>query len=149
MIEEPPSPQKLALIRRFLIANGTQAEIDTGSFLQRYALPGSTLSSVAAEASGEITFGQMFKLPMDALLEAYEAHRATWQDEYERHVNWEFREDELSLIVGFLESSAGEHFLEGRWRMGAYVGTNTEHLLEQIVADAETALRSNRSSPAH
>jgi hypothetical protein len=148
MIEEPASPEKLALIRRFLVANGTQSEIDNGSFLQRFALPGSALSSVAAEALGEITYGQAFELPMNALLAAFQIYRATWQEEYESHVNWEFSEDELLLIVGFLESSAGEHFLEGRWRMGAYVGTNTEHLLERILADAEAALRSKGSSPA-
>jgi hypothetical protein len=144
MVEGPPSPAKLALIRRFLIANGPQAEIDSGNFLQRLALPGSPLSKAAAEGPGEITFGQAFELPWNALLKAYEKHRGTWQDEYERHVNWEFDEEELSLIVGFLESPAGEHFLEGRWRMGAYVGTNTEELLEQIIAEAEATLRKSR-----
>jgi hypothetical protein len=141
MVEESPSPSKLALIRRFLIANGTQVEIDSGGFLQRFALPGSPLAMVAAGASGEITFQQSFELPMKALLAAYGQHRSTWQAEYERHVNWEFEEQELSLIVSFLESVTGQHFLEGRWRMGAYVGTNTEDLIEQIVADAEVALR--------
>jgi hypothetical protein len=140
MIEEPASATKLALIRRFLIANGNQAEIDSGSFLQRFALPGSALSVAAASTSGEITFRQAFELPMNALREAYEKHRATWQEEYETHINWEFTEDELSAIVDFLESPIGEHFLEGRWRMGAYIGTNTEHLIEQIIADAQTAL---------
>lgn len=141
MVEESPSPSKLALIRRFLIANDTQAEIDSGDFLQRFALPGTPLAMVAAGASGEITFQQSFELPMKALLAAYGQHRSTWQEEYERHVNWEFQEQELSLIVSFLESTTGQHFLEGRWRMGAYVGTNTENLVEQIVADAEVALR--------
>lgn len=138
---ELPSPSKLALIRRFLIANGTQNEIDSGSFLQGFALPGSPLAMVAAGASGEITFRQSFELPMKALMAAYEKHRSTWQEEYERHVNWEFEEEELSLIVSFLESTTGQHFLEGRWRIRAYIGTNTEDLIEQIIADAEVALR--------
>jgi len=141
MVAEPASPSKLALIRRFLIANGTQAEIDAGSFLQRFAMPGSPLSMVAASIPGEITFAQAFDLPMKALLAAYEQHRHVWQEEYETHVNWEFDEQELSVIVAFLEGTAGQHFLEGRWRMGAYVGTNTEDLVEQIVADAEAVLR--------
>ncbi len=72
---------------------------------------------------------------------AYDKHRHTWQDEYETHVNWEFEEEELSLIVAFLESAVGQHFLEGRWRMGAYVGSNTEDLVEQVLADAEAVLR--------
>jgi hypothetical protein len=147
MIEEPPSAAKLELIRRFLIANGTQGEIDTGSFLQQFALPGSPLCMAAAAGSPAITLREAFVLPMSALLGAYEQHRATWQSEYERHVNWEFGEEELSVIVRFLESPAGEHFLEGRWRMGAYVGTNTEDLLEQIVAEAEAALR-ERTPPS-
>ena len=140
MIEQPPSPEKLALIRRFLVANGTQAEIDSGRLLQRFALPGSPLSMAAVGAVAEITFQQSFELPMNALLKAYEKHRATWQEEYETHVNWEFDEEELAIIVAFLESAVGEHFLEGRWRMGAYVGTNTEALIEQIVAEAQAAL---------
>ena len=143
MIEEPPSVAKLALIRRFLVANGTQAEIDSGSFLQRFALPGNALSAAASETR-PVTLREAFELPMAALLTAYEKHRATWQEEYESHVNWEFETEELSSIVAFLESPAGEHFLEGRWRMGAYVGTNTEELVEQIIGEAETALRAGQ-----
>jgi hypothetical protein len=146
MIEEPPSATKLLLIRRFLVLNGTQAEIDSGSFLERFAFPGSPLSLAAANASGEITFRQAFELPMAALLKAYDKHRATRQEEYESHVNWEFTEDELSLIVSFLESAAGAHFLDGRWRMGAYVGTNTESLIEQIIAEAQAPLSSGNPS---
>lgn len=145
MIAEPPSPAKLGLIRRFLVANGTQAEIDSGSFLQRYAMPGSELFRIAASASGEVTFREAFELPMNALLKAYEQHRATWQDEYETHLNWEFNEEELSSIVSFLESPAGKHFLEGSWRMNAYINTNTEDLIEQIIAEAEANLR-NRAT---
>ncbi len=141
MSAEPPSPTKLALIRRFLIADGTQAEIDTGKFLQRFAFPGSPLSMLVIGTSAETTFAQAFELPMQALMTAYEKHRPTWQEEYETHVNWEFEEEELSQIVGFLEGATGHHFLEGRWRMGAYVGTNTEGLVEQIIAEAEIALR--------
>ncbi len=141
MIEVPPIAAKLALVRRFLVANGNQAEIDCGSFLQQFAMPGGHLSMVAASTSGEITFRQAFELPMNALLKSYERHKATWQQEYETHVNWEFNEEELSLIVDFLESPAGQHFLEGRRRMEAYIGTNTEGLIEQIIAEAEAALR--------
>lgn len=75
-----------------------------------------------------------------ALIDAYERHRADYQKEYESHVNWEFTEDELREIVGFLERPAGRHFLDGRWRMDAYVGTNTEEIEEQIVREAMAAL---------
>jgi hypothetical protein len=37
-IDEPPGPSKLLLIRRFLRAIGRQYQLDTGSFLERYAL---------------------------------------------------------------------------------------------------------------
>jgi hypothetical protein len=51
-------------------------------------------------------------------------------------VNWEFTEAELAEIVGFLERPVGKHFLDGRWRMEAYVGTDTEEWEEQIVKEA-------------
>ena len=37
-------------------------------------------------------------------------------------------------------------FMEGRWRMSAYVGSNTEHLIEDVVADAKASL--NPGSPS-
>jgi hypothetical protein len=75
-----------------------------------------------------------------ALLNAYARHREEYQQEYEGHVNWEFAEDELRDIVHFLERPAGRHFLDGRWRMEAYVGTNTKKIEEQIVKEAVAAL---------
>lgn len=75
-----------------------------------------------------------------ALINAYARHRDEYQREYESHVNWEFTEDELREIVGFLEGPVGRHFLDGRWRMDAYVGTNTEEIEEQIVREAMAAL---------
>jgi len=130
MIEEPPSPSKQALICRFLEASGIQHAIDSGTFVQRLALPGGPL----------VGSGLNFGANLEAVARAYAKHRAVWQDEYERHANWEFTEEELRGIVGFLESDIGKHFLEGRWRMDAYVATNTEHLLEDIVADAQASL---------
>jgi hypothetical protein len=73
---------------------------------------------------------------MTALRNAYGKHRAEYQQAYEDHVNREFTEAELAEIVGFLERPVGKHFLDGRWRMEAYVGTNTEDLEEQIVKEA-------------
>lgn len=142
MVEEPPSPAKLELIRRYLRLTGTQRRIDSGSFLERYAFPGGRLSEAMAERGGEITFHDLFDIPMAALRRAYEPHRQVWQEEYERHVNWEYTEDELREIVAFLETNAGRHFLDGEWRMNAYVGTNTEELLEQIIREAEASVRS-------
>jgi hypothetical protein len=81
-----------------------------------------------------------FQKRMMALTNAYAKHRAEYQKAYEDHVNWEFTEAELAEIVGFLERPVGKHFLDGRWRMEAYVGTNTEDLEEQIVREAMTNL---------
>ena len=71
---------------------------------------------------------------------AYEPHRLSWQEEYESHINWEFTEAELDEIVPFLEGPSGQHFLEARWRMDAYIGTNTEHLVERIISAAAATL---------
>lgn len=81
-----------------------------------------------------------FEKRMAALKKAYEKHRTTYQQAYENHVNWEFTEDELTQIVDFLERPVGKHYLDGRWRMEAYVGTDTEGLEEQIVAEARASL---------
>jgi len=77
-----------------------------------------------------------FEKRMTALKAAYAKHRDTFQQAYERHVNWEFTETELGEIVAFLESATGQHYLDGRWRMDAYVGTDTEDLIDQIVKEA-------------
>jgi len=130
-IDEPPSAAKAALITRFMAASGIQARINGGSFLERYALGASPLLTAAGASISET---------LDALRLAYEPHRLTWQGEYEGHVNWEFTETELEEIVRFLEGPSGQHFLEARWRMDAYIGTNTEHLVEQIISAAAAAL---------
>jgi len=138
MVAEPPSTSKLELIREFLRLNGTQAEIDSGSFLHRHALPGGALVPlVPGPAPNPVPAMQA---AIEALEAAYHPHRRVWQEEYEEHVNWEFTERELQALVNFLESDVGRHFLEGRWRMNAYVGTNTEPLVEQIVAAAQESL---------
>lgn len=77
---------------------------------------------------------------MAALRNAYAKHRPAYQQGYENHVNWESSEGELVEIVGFLERPVDKHFLEGRWRMDAYVRTNTEELEEQIVREAMAGL---------
>lgn len=137
-IEEPPGPSKLDLIRRFLQAAGLQHRIDNGSFLERYAIPGGPVFTSAARDGA--TLRDAFDAASAALRTAYEKHRHVWQEEYESHVNWEFTEEELREIVTFLESPVGQHFLEGRWRMDAYIGTNTEELTEQIVREAEAVV---------
>jgi len=147
MIEEPPSATKLELIRRYLQATGMQRRIDTGSFLERFAMPGGPLTEAATTGRSEISFRDLFEIPMAALRRAYEPHRHVWQEEYERHLNWEYTEDELRQIVAFLESDTGQHYLEGEWRMNAYIGTNTEDLLDQIVQQAEAELRSSDLDP--
>lgn len=139
-IDEPPSPSKLLLIRRFLRAIGRQDQLDTGSFLERYAMPGGPMWQVT---NGQVLTENLkdgFEKRMTALKTAYARHRAEYQKAYESHVNWEFTEAELAEIVAFLERPVGKHFLDGRWRMEAYTGTNTEGMEEQIVKDAMASL---------
>lgn len=139
-VEAPPSPSKLNLIRRFLRAIGRQEQLDTGSFLERYAVPGGPMWLTPAE---KMTDGDLFggvRQRMTALKDAFAKHRAEYQRLYEGHVNWEFAEAELARIVSFLESPVGKHFLDGRSRMDAYVGTDTEELEQRIVNDAMASL---------
>jgi len=135
--DEPAGPAKRDLIRRFLRASGIQRQIDTGSFLERHAMPGAPV--FASHSRGGASFGEAAQAAIAALRSAYEKHRPVWQEEYERHANWEFTEEELEEIVGFLERPAGQHYLEARWRMDAYIGTNTEELLEEIVREASAS----------
>lgn len=140
-IDAPPSPAKLDLIRRFLRATGVQARIDSGNFLERHALPGGTMWPAAPDGQQhpDTLFGAIERR-IAALHDAYARHRSDYQREYERHVDWEFTEDELREIVEFLERPVGRHYLDGSWRMNAYVGTNTEDIEEQIVQEAMAAL---------
>lgn len=139
-IEEPPSASKQLLIRRFLRVIGRQDQLDSGSFLERYAIPGGPMWQVS---NGQVLTENLkdgFEKRMKALTSAYARHRAEYQQAYESHVNWEFTEAELAEIVAFLERPVGKHFLDGRWRMEAYVGTNTEEMEEQIVKEAMASL---------
>ena len=138
--EAPPSASKLALIRRFLRAIGRQDQLDTGSFLERYAIPGGELWPVTPGSQVSESLMGGFETRMSALKKAYEKHRSAYQRAFEGHVNWEFSEPELAQIVDFLESPVGKHYLEGRWRMEAYVGTVTEEMEAQIVAEAKASL---------
>jgi len=140
MIEEAASPSKLALIRRFLRASGLQAMIDSGSHLDNLGMPGGPSYGFLTEGLPEMTYGESFSAPNAALREAYAPYRGEWQDEYEGHLNWEFTEPELEQIVTFLESAAGQHYLEAGGRMKAYIGTITEHLVEEIVTQAREIL---------
>jgi len=139
-IGEPASPSKQRLIRRYLQLIGRQDQLDTGSFLERYAIPGGPMWQVS---NGQVLTESLkdgFDKRMAALRKAYAKHRATYQQAYEGHVNWEFTEAELAEIVTFLDRPVGKHFLDGRWRMEAYVGTDTEELEEQIVKEAMASL---------
>ncbi|WP_221234541.1 DUF2059 domain-containing protein [Sphingomonas aerophila] len=139
-IEATPSAAKLLLIRRFLRAIGRQDQLDTGSFLERYAMLGGAMWQVQSGSQLTETLKEGFEKRMSALKTAYAKHRLEYQQAYESHVNWEFTENELADIVTFLESPVGKHYLDGRWRMEAYVGTNTEDLEEQIVIEAQASL---------
>lgn len=138
--QAPPSPTKLILIRRFLRAIGRQDQLDTGSFLEHYAIPGGPMWHVDPGSQIIENLSDGFRLRMSALNKVYAKHRFEYQQAYESHVNWEFTEDELSEIVAFLERPVGKHYLDGRWRMEAYTGTNTEELEERIVTEAQAYL---------
>jgi hypothetical protein len=137
-IDQAPNPSKLRLIREFLKLTGVQEKIDSGSFLEMYALPGQPV--FASAASGGATFKEAVERGFAALQTAYSPHKHVWQEGYESHLNWEFTEEELAQIVAFLRTPAGQHYLVGRWRTEAYTETNTEKLVEQIVRDAAASL---------
>jgi hypothetical protein len=139
-IDKPASPSKLLLIRRFLRAIGLQQQLDSGGFLERYAIPGGPMWQVTSSQGAQESLKGGFEKRMAALTNAYAKHRTECQRAYEDHVNWEFNEAELAEIVGFLERPVGKHFLDGRWRMEAYVGTETEQMEEQILKDAMASL---------
>lgn len=133
----PPSAEKLALIHRFMKASGLQHQIDTGSFLERYAFTpevGWAQNTENAPRNGALI--DPWTGPIDALKVAYEKYRPQYQEAYESHINWEFTEEELRGIVSFLESPLGAHYLDGSWRMKAYTGTNMEETEELLVRQA-------------
>jgi hypothetical protein len=137
----PPGAAKRALIRRYLELDGIRQQIDSGSFLDRFAYPGGPLAGALAAGYGQTSFREAFTIPKAALLRAYAPRLHVWQREYESHVDQEYSEAEVRQIVVFLESNAGRRFVTGEQRIQAYVGTNTEKLLERILRQAEADLR--------
>ena len=140
-IEQAPSPSKLQLIKRFMRAIGLQDQLDTGSFLERYTIPGGPMWKVASGEALTEDLASGFKVRFEALKTAYEKRRPFYQKAYEEHLNWEFTETELSAIVTFLEKPVGQHYLDGRWRMEAYTNTNTEDIEAEILKEAIGALQ--------
>jgi hypothetical protein len=139
-IEEAPSASKLQLIKRFMRAIGLQDQLDTGSFLERYAMPGGPLWGAPSGETLTESLSGGFEIRFKALKAAYEKRRAVYQQAYEDHLNWEFTEIELQEIVTFLEAAVGQHYLDGRWRMEAYTNTNTEDMEAEIVKEANDSL---------
>ncbi|WP_312487290.1 hypothetical protein [Sphingomonas sp.] len=135
-IEAPASASKLALIKRFLRAIGRQQQLDSGSFLERYAIPGGAMWPIEPGTQLKEDWLSGFERRMSALKTAYAKRKTFYQQAYKDHVNWEFTEQELTEIVTFLESSAGRHYIDGRWRMEAYTDSNTEDVEQAIVAEA-------------
>jgi hypothetical protein len=142
-IEAPPTEEKLALIRRFLTVVGIQSRLDSGSFLERYAFvlelgwhEGGVEDRTESNLLGGLTG------PIEALKDVYEKYRPVYQSEYEQHLNWEFTEDELRQMIAFFDSSVGKHYLDGTWRMEAYIGTNMEETEQALVAEAVQSYRS-------
>jgi hypothetical protein len=139
-ISEPAGPSKLKLIKQFLELVGQQEQLDIGSFLERYALPGGPMWPVKPDVPPSENFKEGFEKRLGALKAAYIKRRAAYQQFYEEHLNWEFTEAELQEIVAFLSKPVGKHYLDGRWRMEAYTNTNTEGMEEEIVKEAAASL---------
>jgi len=139
-IEKAASPSKLKLIRRFMVAIGLQDQLDTGSFLERYAIPGGPMWSAPSDQVLTESITDGFEVRFKALESAYAKRKAIYQQAYEDHLNWEFTEAELREIVAFLENPVGQHYLDGRWRMEAYTNTNTEDIETDIVKEAVASL---------
>src|SRR5690348_16191484 len=74
-IVKPPSPSKLMLIRRFLKAIGLQQQLDSGSFLERYAIPGGPMWQVTNGQAVQESLKGGFEKRMAALTNAYGEHR--------------------------------------------------------------------------
>jgi hypothetical protein len=141
--DEPPSAAKLKLIRRFMRASGLQARLDSGSFLERYALNPALNWN---EGRTNINLLEAWTGPIETLKTVYlEKYRPLYQEAYEQHLVCEFSEQELQEIVAFLEAPVGQHYLEGTWRMEAYTHTNMEEDEEALVREALNAYRSQRS----
>jgi hypothetical protein len=117
-----------------------QDQLDSGSFLDRYAVPGGPLWKAKSGENLTELLGEGFRIRSEALKSAYAKRRVIYQQAYEDHLNWEFTEAELGEIVGFLSKPAGQHYLDGRWRMEAYTNTNTEDLEAEIVSETASTL---------
>ena len=142
-IESPPTEAKLELIRRFMAAVGIQDQLDSGSFLERYAfVPELGWNEGRAGTRSESNLLETLTGPIEALKAVYEKYRSSYQSEYEQHLNWEFTEAELRQMIAFFESPVGQHYLDGTGRMAAYIGTNMEENEQALVAEAVQAYRS-------
>lgn len=135
MNEDPPSPEKLELIREFMRVTGIQGRIDSGRNLERYAF----ISELNwDDKDRQVTLldavGQTDRIA--ALRTVYARYRSVYQEEFESHINWEFTESELREMVAFFGSPTGQHYFDGTWRMNAYTGTNLEEVEQQLVEEA-------------
>jgi hypothetical protein len=132
--DSPPENFKMALSQRYLLATGMQERIDNAAFLQWHAAPGGMIWDAASKRGGGLL--QCATRASRAVKTAYAPHREIWQEEYERHIDNAFSAEMLEQIVDFFESKAGSEFLNWQWRMDAYITTNTEELVDQILNDA-------------
>jgi hypothetical protein len=130
----PPSDAKMTLIRRYLAATGVQDRIEKGSFLDRYTAPGGAVFEAGMKKAGTIV--ECLTCGIDAVRRAYSPHQYIWQNQYEQHIHFKFSVEQLEVIVDFLESPTRLHFRDWEWRMDAYISSNTEDIVEQIVDEA-------------
>jgi hypothetical protein len=122
---------------------GIQSRLDSGSFLERYAfVPELGWHEGGAENRTETNLLDGLAGPIEALKTVYEKYRPVYQSEYQEHLNWEFTEDELRQMIAFFDSAVGKHYLDGTWRMEAYIGTNMEETEQALVAEAVRSYRS-------
>ena len=135
MNEEPPSAEKLALIREFMRVAGIQSRIDSGNSLERFAMV-DQLGWQDPDEEVSILDAVFNRKRVEALKSVYERYKSIYQEEIESHLNWEFTQAELREMVEFFGSPTGQHYFGGTWRMNAYTNTNLEEIEEQIVLEA-------------
>lgn len=143
--EAPPSPEKQKLIAEFLDLTGISGRISSASLMDVYAASDGGRAMMANAGPDGAYHGDLIDGPMGLVLKAYKdafrKHADDFRKAYAAHVNWEFTDGELRQINGFLSSKVGRHYLEGEWRMRAYVGTDTEDLTWQVAAEAKAAAK--------
>ncbi len=138
-ITTPPSEEKQRLIAEFLRLTGVEQSIDRASFIDRFAMQ-DHMAVWRGSDERRFTFREALDHVFDAYRTEFAKYRDQFQQAYASHVNWEFTEEELRTINGFLRSDTGQHYLDGLWRMNAYTTTNTEDIIAEVTQNVRSSL---------